>query len=145
MPQARVHLGLVTRMHPRPSLTFRSERLPETSFEIHIRAALLPTLREMYHAAASSGPATLNTYLGELVENEIVEFRRLRIVAQRDVRPAPVPVNRKKPRGKIQRMRPEVIQTILFLYNTTGLNAPAIAQRFHVSTTTVKRILRIHD
>src|SRR5713101_7309682 len=104
-----------SRARHRAVLIFRRTRLSETSFQIRVRAQLLPTLTEMYNAATGCGPVTLNTYLGELLENAIVEYRRLKIVAGRDVTPAPVPLDRKKSRGKIQQMRPEVIQRIMHL------------------------------
>lgn len=107
-------------------------------FVVRVRKNLLPSLVEMHQAARAQEQLPLESFLAEVIESAIVDFRASKV--QRDFIPGPEP---KALKGKQRKISPEGLRAVLQLRGQISI--PALAQRFHVGETTMRKLLKDHD
>jgi hypothetical protein len=107
-------------------------------FTIRIRKNLLPSLVEMHLAARAQEQLPIESFLGEVIEAAVADFRASKV--RRDFRPAPAP---EAVKGKQRKISAERLKVVLHLRDEVPIEV--LAQRFGVGETTLRKMLKDHD
>jgi hypothetical protein len=90
--------------------------------------------------------ATIETFFLQLVDNELTQFRRLKIQRKflTPSGPAEAITVVRKPK-RFHELSPAVVQKILHLHETERLNASTLGQRFGCSAPTIARYIQKYE
>jgi hypothetical protein len=114
---------------------------PTNRITISLRAPIFRSLEEM--AQASSFPA-LDAFVSQLIESQVVTFRRSTISPRTPLAPKAESNQVESFLPPRLRLSPEQVQMVLHLRITDAVPVTELAQRFGVAKTTIIRILTNH-